>query len=56
MKKTLADIAPRTATLYPPPLDAITAGDPTTAERLAREHIEYSRDALLTHLDRKAHG
>ncbi|ALK10906.1 cupin domain-containing protein [Blastochloris viridis] len=26
MKKTLADIAPRTATLYPPPLDAITAG------------------------------
>ena len=37
-------------------LDAITAGDATTAERLAREHIEYSRDALLTHLDRKAHG
>ena len=26
MKKTLADIAPRTATVYPPPLDAVTAG------------------------------
>jgi DNA-binding GntR family transcriptional regulator len=37
-------------------LDAITAGDAATAERLTREHIAYSRDALLTHLDRKAHG
>ena len=37
-------------------LDAITAGDAATAERLSHEHIEHSRDALLSHLDRKTHG
>ncbi len=28
-------------------LDALTAGDPASAARLTREHIEYARDALL---------
>jgi len=32
-------------------LDAITAGDAATAERLTREHIVGARDRLLTHLD-----
>lgn len=32
-------------------LDAITAGDPVRAERLARAHILASRDRLLAHLD-----
>jgi DNA-binding GntR family transcriptional regulator len=32
-------------------LDAITAGDAGTAERLTREHILGARDRLLTHLD-----
>ncbi|MGV8852840.1 MAG: GntR family transcriptional regulator [Rhodoglobus sp.] len=32
-------------------LDAITAGDAATAERLTRNHILGARDRLLTHLD-----
>ncbi|GHD82076.1 GntR family transcriptional regulator [Salinibacterium amurskyense] len=32
-------------------LDAITAGDAATAERLTRDHILGARDRLLTHLD-----
>jgi len=32
-------------------LDAITAGDAATAERLTRDHILGSRDRLLSHLD-----
>ncbi|MBH0052631.1 GntR family transcriptional regulator [Salinibacterium sp. SWN139] len=32
-------------------LDAITAGDVATAERLTRDHILGARDRLLTHLD-----
>lgn len=32
-------------------LDAITAGDAATAERLTRDHIFGARDRLLTHLD-----
>lgn len=32
-------------------LDAITAGDAATAERLTRDHIVGARDRLLTHLD-----
>ena len=32
-------------------LDAITAGDAATAERLTRDHIMGARDRLLTHLD-----
>ena len=32
-------------------LDAIVAGDPDAATRLAREHIEGARDALLAHYD-----
>ncbi len=32
-------------------LDAITAGDASTAERLTRDHILGTRDRLLTHLD-----
>ncbi|QAV70858.1 GntR family transcriptional regulator [Salinibacterium sp. UTAS2018] len=32
-------------------LDAITAGDASTAERLTRDHILGARDRLLTHLD-----
>lgn len=32
-------------------LDAITAGDSATAERLTRDHILGSRDRLLSHLD-----
>ena len=37
-------------------LDAITAGDRDTAARLTREHIAFSRDALLHHVDRNTHG
>ena len=37
-------------------LDAITAGDRETAARLTRQHIAFSRDALLTHVDRNTHG
>ncbi|EPR75846.1 Transcriptional regulator, GntR family [Leifsonia rubra CMS 76R] len=33
-------------------LDAITAGDAATAERLTRDHILGARDRLLTHLKR----
>ncbi|MGV8877187.1 MAG: GntR family transcriptional regulator [Rhodoglobus sp.] len=33
-------------------LDAITAGDAVTAERLTREHIVGARDRLLIHLNR----
>ncbi|TQO19743.1 GntR family transcriptional regulator [Rhodoglobus vestalii] len=33
-------------------LDAITAGDAATAERLTRDHILGARDRLLTHLER----
>ncbi|GAA1217639.1 GntR family transcriptional regulator [Rhodoglobus aureus] len=32
-------------------LDAITAGDAATAERLTRDHIMGARDRLLAHLD-----
>ena len=32
-------------------LDAVTAGDPETAERLTREHIDESRERLLEHVD-----
>jgi DNA-binding GntR family transcriptional regulator len=32
-------------------LDAVTAGDPDTAERLTREHIDESRERLLEHVD-----
>jgi DNA-binding GntR family transcriptional regulator len=32
-------------------LDAVTAGDPETAERLTREHIADSRERLLEHVD-----
>ncbi|MBH0117069.1 GntR family transcriptional regulator [Salinibacterium sp. NG253] len=32
-------------------LDAITAGDAASAERLTRDHILGARDRLLTHLD-----
>ncbi len=32
-------------------LDAVTAGDPDAAARLAREHIGHARDALLGNID-----
>ncbi len=34
-------------------LDAVTAGDGAKAATLTRDHIAYSRDALLAHVDRK---
>ena len=37
-------------------LDAVTAGDSSTAARLTREHIAGSRDRLLAHLERENHG
>jgi DNA-binding GntR family transcriptional regulator len=37
-------------------LDAITAGDGAKAATLTRDHIAYSRDALLAHVDRKTNG
>jgi DNA-binding GntR family transcriptional regulator len=37
-------------------LDAITAGDATTASRLTTEHITGSRDRLLAHYLRNLHG
>jgi DNA-binding GntR family transcriptional regulator len=37
-------------------LDAITAGDGAKAATLTRDHIAYSRDALLAHVDRKTDG
>jgi DNA-binding GntR family transcriptional regulator len=37
-------------------LDAITAGDGEKAATLTRDHIAYSRDALLAHVDRKTDG
>ena len=37
-------------------LDAITAGDSAKAATLTRDHIAYSRDALLAHVDRKTDG
>jgi len=33
-------------------LDAVLAGEPDVAARLTREHIEYSRDALLERISR----
>jgi DNA-binding GntR family transcriptional regulator len=37
-------------------LDAITAGDGAKAATLTKNHIAYSRDALLAHVDRKTNG
>jgi DNA-binding GntR family transcriptional regulator len=37
-------------------LDAITSGNADAAATLTREHIAFSRDALLNHLDRNNHG